>query len=276
MKRKLTLGISPCPNDTYIFGALVQGLIDTEFEFTTTLEDVQDLNLWAGAGEPDVCKVSVAAAAGLLDEYLVLNCGGALGRGVGPLLVAGSHTDISGLDGGNIALPGTGTTASLLMGLLAKDAGIKFTPQQMVFDQVMGRVSEGAADAGVIIHEGRFTYERAGLVKLADLGQWWEEKFDMPLPLGVIVARRELGDAVLGRVELAIRQSLDHADKKRGDIESFIRDNAQELVPEVIDSHIRTFVTEYSRDIGPEGRAAIMTLFREARPGTEFTEPVFV
>ena len=168
---RLSLHYSPCPNDTFIFHALATGLVSVpNVAFDVTLADVERLNEVASAGLPDVCKVSVAAAAGVLDEYRLLRAGGALGRGVGPILVAKAGTQMEDLDGRRVAIPGRRTTANLIFGLLCQERGIKPKPVELVYDQIMPAVNSGECKAGVVIHEGRFTYAEHGLTRLLDLG----------------------------------------------------------------------------------------------------------
>ncbi|WP_147822031.1 1,4-dihydroxy-6-naphthoate synthase [Salidesulfovibrio onnuriiensis] len=277
---KLTLGYSPCPNDTFIFYALAAGVVPAPAErLDVTLADVEELNQRAARGELDICKVSVAAAAEILDEYMLLGAGGALGRGVGPVLVSGRDCLLRDLHGTRIAIPGRRTTANLLFGLCCRQAGIEVELVEMVFDEVMPAIREGRVDAGVVIHEGRFTYESYGLCKLMDLGQWWEEFSGLPIPLGAIAVRRSLGVDTARAVEAAIRASLQYSWDNPGAPMNYIREHAQEMDEAVIAEHIRTFVTEYSMDVGEEGRGAVMALLQEAARmtgGNLPDKPVFV
>lgn len=259
--RQLSLGISPCPNDTFIFHALIHGLAPADPGFTlsgVTLADVEELNSLAAGGGPDVVKISMAAAARASRHYRLLPCGGALGRGCGPLLVsrAGRRGDAFG----SLALPGAMTTAALLAGL----AGVPGKRAQLRYDEVMPAVARGEADAGVVIHEGRFTYAALGLELVMDFGEWWEGTFGLPLPLGVIAVKRSLGEGVARDVARAIRASLRHAWDNPQDSAAYVASNAQELSPEVTAAHIETFVTPFSMDVGEEGRKAIEALAREA------------
>ncbi len=267
---RLSLHYSPCPNDTYIFHALATGLVRVPgVDFDVTLADVERLNAAAAAGLPDVCKVSVAAAAGLLGEYRILRAGGALGRGVGPVLVARDGMRLEDLHGQSVAIPGRRTTANLLFGLLCQERGIQPELVELAYDQVMPAVTAGRCTAGVVIHEGRFTFAGYGLVQLLDLGAWWEEARGLPIPLGCIVLRRSLGldqGLDLARaVNAGIRASLDYARAHPEASAGYIRSHAQELEPLVIARHIETFVTAASLDIGPEGEAAVLALLAEAR-----------
>ena len=208
----LRLNYSPCPNDTFIFYGLASGLVPLPgFRLDISLADVEVLNVRAARGEADVCKVSFAAAAGLLDDWLLLRAGGAMGRGVGPLLVAREGVEPRDLNGKAVAIPGSRTTANLLFGLYCRELGLELERMEMVFDQIMPAVARGEVAAGVVIHEGRFTYAEHGLSRLADLGRWWEERRGLPIPLGVIAVRRALGPGTARLVQDAIRRSLDLA-----------------------------------------------------------------
>ncbi len=263
---RLSLHYSPCPNDTFIFHALSAGLVQVPgVQFNITLADVERLNQAAAAHTPDLCKVSVAAAAGVLDQYRILRAGGALGRGVGPVLVCGGGLGLEDLDGKPVAIPGSRTTAALIFGLLCRERGIAPIVTEMVYDEVMPAVESGRCAAGVVIHEGRFTFAERGLALLADLGAWWEQERGLPIPLGCIVMRRSLGLALAREVNQGIRDSLLYARRNPEASAQYIRSNAQELDEGVIDRHIATFVTDASLDLGPEGEAASLALLAEAR-----------
>jgi 1,4-dihydroxy-6-naphthoate synthase len=262
MTANLSLGISPCPNDTFIFHGLIHGLAPADPGFGLSrlvMADVEELNTLAIEGQLDVVKISMAAVAGVANDYWLLGSGAALGRGCGPLLLARPGLESGGTIA-RLALPGPHTTAALL----AEMAGIGGQRIQMRYDKIMPAVAAGEVDAGVVIHEGRFVYKALGLKLLMDFGQWWEARFGLPLPLGVIAAKRSLGRELAGRVQRAIRASLEHAfaDPKAG--REFIMANAQELADEVVDSHISTFVTDFSRDMGQEGRGAVLALAEAA------------
>lgn len=272
----LRLNYSPCPNDTFIFYGLASGLVPLPgFRLDISLADVEVLNVRAARGEADVCKVSFAAAAGLLDDWLLLRAGGAMGRGVGPLLVAREGVEPRDLNGKAVAIPGSRTTANLLFGLYCRELGLELERMEMVFDQIMPAVARGEVAAGVVIHEGRFTYVEHGLSRLADLGRWWEERRGLPIPLGVIAVRRALGPGTARLVQDAIRRSLDLARGEAAGLREYVRSHAQEMDEAVIRRHIETFVTDFSRDIGEEGRRAALALLSEARPGA-LPEPVFL
>lgn len=264
--RTLSLAISPCPNDTAIFHALAHGLVTPragadELSFATTLADVEQLNALAARGGADVIKISVAAYPACAGEYVALRCGGALGRGVGPLLVAGKEFKPQDLADAPIAIPGRMTTANLLLGLTGFFKGER---RVMRYDEVMAAVASGAVPAGVLIHEGRFTFATQGLCKVMDLGAWWEEAYGVPLPLGLIAARRSLGADTIRAVAEGIRASLVHYRKSPADAAPWIAANAQELSPDVVARHIATFVTEFSMDLGQEGERAMLALLTEA------------
>jgi len=229
-----------------------------------TLADVEELNFMAGAGKLDVVKVSVAAAAGILDDYVLLRAGGAMGYGVGPILVANEVLDLASLDGKTVAIPGRNTTANLLFGLCCREAGVNVTLKEMVFDEVMPAVAQGKVDAGVVIHEGRFTFTEQGLTRILDLGAWWEEHTGLPIPLGAIAIRRSLGNEVARAMNEAIRQSLIGARKNPGGASRYIKEHAQEMDDNVIREHIDTFVTDYSLDVGDGGIEAVGRLLKEA------------
>ena len=256
-----SLGISPCPNDTYIFEALIHGRSPAAFDTNLHIADVEELNALARQGRLAVTKLSMAAAAHILDRYVLLNAGAALGRGCGPLVVSRRELSAEERRTARIAIPGRMTTANLLLSLAGQFSGPR---TEMIFDQVMPTVERGEADLGVIIHEGRFTYADRGLRLVLDLGQWWEQATGMPLPLGVIAARRDLGLETILRVEEAIRQSLLHARAHPEDGRAFIRAHAQEMDETVMASHIATFVNDYSLDLGDDGRKAVEALLEAA------------
>jgi len=260
----LKLGISTCPNDTFIFYGLAHGVASVPGAgFDVRLADVEELNHWAATGEPHVCKVSAAAAAGLLDRYAVSRTGSALGRGVGPVLISKDELAPSDLDGRVVVVPGMATTARLLLDLYCKQAGVRPELRAVVFDEAAGCVEDGSAAAGVLIHEGRFTFQRRGLRLIQDLGQWWEARFDLPLPLGVILIRRDLGALGL-QVERAIGASLRLARARPEEAWGYVRGLAQELDDRTIQQHIDTFVTDFSDDLGGEGAKALAELLSMA------------
>lgn len=256
MTTALSLGYSPCPNDTYIFYALTHnklGLPDTKTA-VPLLEDVETLNLWAMEKRLDITKLSFHALGHVLEEYCVLSAGSALGRGCGPLLVAKPGFDPDDLKHADIAIPGRLTTANLLFRMYAPVAANLL---EFRFDTIMDAVVTGNVDAGVIIHESRFTYADQGLVCLQDLGQWWEETSGHPIPLGCIAARRSLGEERIQRIDRAIHDSIIWADEHTDECLPYIQQYAQEMDKGVMQNHIGLYVNDYSRDLGIEGLAAI-------------------
>jgi 1,4-dihydroxy-6-naphthoate synthase len=253
---KLTLGFSPCPNDTFIFDALVNQKIDTgDFEFEVELEDVQTLNEWALEGRLDISKVSYGALTGILPEYILLNSGGALGKGAGPLLITKYELkNTETVDDLLVAVPGKNTTAHVLFSLaFPKVKQKKF----MVFSAIEEAVLSGEVDAGVIIHENRFTYEQKGLKKIVDLGEFWEQETGYPIPLGGIVMKRQFDETVRRQVDELIKQSLAYAFSNYPDISDYVKENAQEMEEKVMRQHIDLYVNDYSLQLGRDGRAAI-------------------
>lgn len=262
MEKTLTLGYSPCPNDTFIFYALAKGKIDTGgFAFRETLEDVETLNRMALRGELDVTKVSYHALGFLREKYFLLRSGGALGRGCGPLIVAKKPVRAEELRGKRIAIPGMLTTAYLLMQLF--DPDLKDV-EAMPFHRIMEAVASGSVDAGLIIHEGRFTYPSYGLHEVADLGRWWEGETGLPIPLGCILAKRDLGSETAKRIDSLVRESLLYARNHTDEPTEYIKSHSQELDGEVIREHIELYVNDFSVDIGPEGTRAVEEFLRRA------------
>ncbi len=261
--RRLTIGYSPCPNDTFIFYGLVHGRIDTGgLEFKETLMDVETLNQKAFDLEFDITKVSYHAYLYLKGEYNLLRAGGALGRGCGPLLVAKESCNVRELRGKRIAIPGRYTTAFLLLRLY--DHELCINPYIMSFDRIMPAVRNGEVDAGLIIHEGRFTYPLYGLTEIMDLGRWWEDETGLPIPLGCIIARRSLGDSLIEEVNGLIRRSLEYSLANPQEPMGYIKRYSQELSDEVIREHIALYVNDYSIDIGEEGEMAVRELLHRA------------
>jgi len=257
----LSLGISPCPNDTFIFHALLAGLVPSAEKIRPRLQDVEELNSLAIKGELDITKLSIGVLPFVLDEYVLLRAGAALGFGVGPLLVAREPLRVEDCRNLPVAVPGRFTTASLLLELHGAFQGAR---RELSFDQIMPALAAGECPCGVIIHEGRFTYQEKGLHKVLDLGEWWEGRYEVPLPLGVIAARRDLGRERIAALEEAIRRSLRYARLKPESCRDFVRRHAKEMREDVIAEHIKTFVTEFSLDLGPAGEAAVSMLVCEA------------
>jgi 1,4-dihydroxy-6-naphthoate synthase len=263
MTKTLTLGYSTCPNDTFLFHALAHGRIDCRgLEFEIHLADVERLNQDAEDGRLDVTKLSFAAIGHLRERYALLRSGAALGRGCGPLVIAKPGFDPSRLDRVPIAVPGMRTTAAMLLGLYL--SGVPDCVP-MTFDRIMPAVSRGEYAAGVIIHEGRFTFQDHGLVELVDLGRWWEDDTGLPIPLGGIAVRRDLGLDVARRVEAAIRDSVAYAFAHPGDSDGYIRTHAQEMEDHVVRKHIELYVNDFTLDLGETGVAAVVELFRRGR-----------
>lgn len=258
----LRLGYSPCPNDTFIFYALMHGRLPlSNFTLSEELADVETLNRLALAGRLDLTKVSYHAFGHLRSEYALLRSGGALGRGCGPLVVARQATSMERLHGKMIAIPGELTTANLLLQL----HGSGFSRLRILpFEQIMAAVASGSVDAGLIIHESRFTYANYGLVEVEDLGAWWEDLTGLPIPLGGILARRSLGRALIEEVEDAIHASVRYAFAHPHEARDYIRSHAQELDNAVIDQHINLYVNAFSLDLGEEGLAAVQELLHRA------------
>jgi 1,4-dihydroxy-6-naphthoate synthase len=263
MIQQLSLGYSPCPNDTFIFYALVHGKVAFPgFRINEQLEDVETLNQLALSGQLDLTKVSYHAFGHLRDEYALLHSGGALGRGCGPLVIAREPCEMSQLRGRKIAIPGELTTANLLLQLYGEGFDNCIA---MPFDQVMPAIKQGEVDAGIIIHESRFTYQQQGFANILDLGAWWEEDSGCPIPLGGILARRSLGNDAITAIDRALRSSIEYAYANTQETQSYIKCHAQELDEQVINSHIDLYVNDYSLDLGASGIAAVETLLRRAQ-----------
>jgi len=258
VNRTLTLGFSPCPNDTFIFHALVKGLVTAgNLSFKEQLMDVEQLNQQALAAAFDVTKVSFHLYGHIRNHYTLLPSGAALGRGCGPLLVSGKECAVTSLLNKPVALPGRYTTAALLLRL--------FAPQldnlvYMPFDRILPAVASGEVAAGVIIHESRFTFREYGLFQLADLGEWWEGDTGCPIPLGGIVAKSSLGSEVIGRLGCLIAESIRHAFADPEAPREYIRAHSQEMSDQVCDAHIGLYVNDFSLDLGEEGRRSVAVL----------------
>jgi 1,4-dihydroxy-6-naphthoate synthase len=259
---KLSLGFSPCPNDTYIFEAMVHGRIDTEgLEFDWFLADVEELNRRAIEGRVDITKMSYHAYARAAAQYLILDAGSALGHGNGPLVISSRPLRPDELDDALIAIPGRYTTANLLFSIFWPAASRK---REYLFSDIPGAVLSGEVDAGLIIHETRFTYQAMGLKKVADTGERWEELTGLPIPLGGIVVNREVDEATAAKVNRAVRRSIEYARASPGESADFIRKYAMETDAVVTREHIGLFVNSFSLSLGQEGRAAIERLFSVA------------
>jgi 1,4-dihydroxy-6-naphthoate synthase len=259
---KLTLGFSPCPNDTFIFDAMVHGRIDTEgIEFDYFLADVEELNRRALASEVQITKVSYHAYSHIAGDYLILDSGSALGHGNGPLLVSNRELGSSELKGARIAIPGRYTTANLLFSIAWPDAKNK---TEYLFSDIPDVLLRGEADAGLIIHETRFTYAAKGLTRIADLGEFWETLTGMPVPLGAIVIRRDISMDIALKVNRIVRRSLEYAYRDSFASFRFVSEHANDMDSTVMNNHIKLFVNEYTLNLGLNGREAIYELFRIA------------
>ncbi len=256
---KLSLGFSPCPNDTFIFDALVNNKIDTAgFNFNVVLEDVQTLNEWALQQKLDVTKISFGVWPLLMNNYVLLGSGGALGKGVGPLLIAKSALNINELDDKLIAIPGENTTAHMLFSLAFPNAKNKVFK---VFNQIENAVLNNEADAGVIIHENRFTYKEKGLHKLMDLGDYWETKTKLPIPLGGIIAKKNLDKKIIHQIDGLIKQSVEYAFKNNYEqLSDYVKKHAQEMSEHVMRQHIDLYVNNFSVELGADGKKAVEKL----------------
>ena len=277
---KLSIGFSPCPNDTFIFDALVNAKIDTgEFTFEPVLEDAQTLNKWAIEKRLDISKISYGVLPLLIDNYTLLNSGGALGNGVGPLLIGMNEIqDIQKpIADFTIALPGENTTAYLLFSFAFPSATKKVFK---VFNEIENAVLRGEVDAGVIIHENRFTYKQKGLKKLLDLGEYWERQTKVPIPLGGIVGKKSLPDKTLNAVDELIRQSLEYAFQHKNPLAEYVKLHSQEMDEQVMQQHIDLYVNQYSLALGKDGKEAVLELlkvYKTLHPSTVFsTEKIFL
>lgn len=259
---KLTLGFSPCPNDTFIFDALVNSKIDTgDLSFNYVLEDVETLNKMALLEKLDITKISYGTLARIIPAYQVLNAGGALGMGVGPLLVSSKPFTHEQVDDATIALPGINTTAHMLFTMAFPNAQHK---KFMVFSEIEEAILTEKVDMGVIIHENRFTYAEKGLHQLMDLGEHWEKQTGNPIPLGGIVMNRRFDMLLMKQVDTLIRKSLEYAKQAYPALSSFVHTNAQEMNEEVMKKHIALYVNEFSHDLGPKGKAAVWQMLEIA------------
>lgn len=267
---KITLGFSPCPNDTFIFDALVNHKIDTEgLDFEVVLEDVQTLNKWAIEGKLDFSKISYGVLPLVLQNYIVLNSGGALGKGVGPLLIT-NNKNIDSLNADPlltntiVAVPGVNTTAHMLFSLAFPQAKNKvFKVFNQIEDFVQQSPAENAAEVrlGVIIHENRFTYHLKGLHKLKDLGEYWEETTGLPIPLGGIIAKRSLDEALIKQVDRLIAKSVEYAyAHHHAQLAEYVKQHSQEMSEDVMRQHINLYVNNYSIGLGQTGRHAVLKL----------------
>ncbi len=260
--KTLSLGISTCPNDTFIFDAMVNGKISTyNLAFDCHLTDVEELNRNAFNEQVDITKISYHAYAHIADRYILLNSGSALGFNNGPLIVAGSKKNPDELKGKPIAIPGKYTTANLLMSVIYPWL---INKHEYLFSEIEDIVLKGEAAAGLLIHENRFTYQNKGLYKVADLGEKWENQTGMPVPLGGIAIRRELGNEIAVKVEKTLASSIDFAYKNPESTYDFVRKYAAAMDWDVMKKHIKLYVNEFSRDLGTLGRDAVKLLYEKS------------
>ena len=257
---KLTLGFSLCPNDTFIFDALVHHKIDTEgLEFDVVLADVEQLNKWAFQGKLDITKLSYNALTHCVNDYALLDSGSALGNNCGPLLIKKPTTTLTSES--KIAIPGKYTTANMLLNIAFPNHQNKV---QMLFSEIEDEVINGSVDVGLIIHENRFTYKDKGLEKVKDLGEFWEEETGLPIPLGGIVVKRELPLATQQKIERVLRKSVEFAFENPNSSADYVKYHAQEMEKEVVDAHIALYVDNYSISLGEQGRRAVELLFEKS------------
>ena len=271
-KKPLTLGYSPCPNDTYIFYGLVHEKVPLhQVELAPpVLDDVETLNKWALAGKLDVTKLSFHALGHVLDQYSLLSSGSALGRGCGPMLITGSQSKPADIKDWRIAIPGRYTTAAMLLQLFSP----KVTNLEVMrFEEIITAVAGGFVDAGVIIHESRFTYQQQGLECVQDLGEWWEDTTGLPIPLGCIAAKRSLAAKVVAEFDQAIAASLRWSIANPEACSAYIKEHSQELEDNVVRSHIDLYVNEFSLELGQEGVAAVEALLRKGAEAGVFKQP---
>ena len=262
---KLTLGFSPCPNDTFIFDALVHQKIDTEgFEFDVVVADLEQLNRWAFEGKLDITKLSFNAFTKCISEYVLLDSGSALGRNCGPLLIKKPSTVLTSES--KIAIPGKYTTANLLLSISNPEYSNKV---EVLFSEIENEILSGNVDVGLIIHENRFTYQQKGLEKIKDLGEFWEQKTGLLLPLGGIGVKRLLPFETQKTMERVLRKSVEYAFENRESSLEFVKCHAQEMERDVIDAHIALYVNSYSISLGEKGKEAVELLFEKAGSKTD-------
>ncbi|MBS1627526.1 MAG: 1,4-dihydroxy-6-naphthoate synthase [Bacteroidetes bacterium] len=257
---KYTLGFSPCPNDTFIFDALANKKIDTQgIDFDIVLEDVQTLNQWALQEKLDFSKISYGVLPLITHNYVLLNSGGALGKGVGPLLITKSINNAQWIiDNKTVAIPGENTTAHLLFSLAYPTAKNK---KFLLFNQIENAVLNGEVDCGVIIHENRFTYQNKGLHKIIDLGEYWEQTTQLPIPLGGIVAHKKINNTISKQVDALIKQSVEYAFANHyQQLTNYVKQHSQEMSEVVMQQHINLYVNKYSINLDKEGEKAVLKL----------------
>lgn len=259
---KLTLAYSPCPNDTFIFDALAHQKIDTEgLTFEIIHDDVESLNRNALEGNYDITKLSYHAYAYVSANYQLLTAGSALGRGCGPLMISKDDIPRSKIEFCLIGIPGKLTTANFLLSMAFPEAATK---KEMVFNTIEDGLLNEAIDIGLIIHENRFTYLHKGLKKIIDLGEWWEQKYELPIPLGGIVTRRDFDQDVKSKINRVLKRSVEYALANPAQTMDYVRAHAQEMEEAVMQQHIQLYVNDFSVDLGEEGKAAIEALYAVA------------
>lgn len=259
---KLKLSFSTCPNDTFMFDALVNGRINTHgFDFEIHLADIDELNKLAFEGVSDITKISFNALSKVTDSYQLLNAGSALGSGVGPLVISKKQINAADIQNARVAIPGLDTTANMLFSIAYPNAKNK---KVHLFSDIEEAILSNEVDAGVIIHENRFTYEKKGLKKIADLGEYWETLTKLPIPLGGIAVRKSLSDSVKSAIDSMLRQSVEHAFNNPKDSYPYVRKYAQSMEEEVMYKHIQLYVNKYSINLGETGHKAIMELYNRS------------
>ncbi|RLD67526.1 MAG: 1,4-dihydroxy-6-naphthoate synthase [Bacteroidetes bacterium] len=261
--QKISLGFSSCPNDTFIFDAMIHGKIDTEgLEFELFIGDVEELNRKAFSNELDITKISYNAYTRLAKDYVLMDSGSALGENCGPLIIANKDFNLSDLPSKSIAIPGVNTTANLLLSIAFPQVKNK---QEMIFSDIEKSVLNGTVDAGLIIHESRFTYKEKGLKRIIDLGEYWEKLTNTPTPLGGIIAQRKLENEILQKINRVLKRSVQFAfDNPKSGLD-FIKTHSQEMSEEVMYKHIGLYVNHYTLDLGIAGRKSVETLFAKAK-----------
>ena len=271
---KLSLGFSPCPNDTFIFDALVNKKIDTEdTELQPVLEDIETLNKWGAEGKLDITKLSFPAFFENLEEYISLPSGGALGNGVGPLLVAKNNIPIEKIETARIAIPGINTTANFLLSFAFPEATNRFP---VLFSTIEDTVLSGSAELGLLIHENRFTYHQRGLVKIMDMGEYWQEKTGLPIPLACIAIKRTIDKNLQHKIGRLIRESVEYAFAHYPYIAPYVKEHSQAMEEDVMRKHIDLYVNDFSIDLGEKGRAAIEKFYEVFKSGETSDKTLFV
>ena len=257
---KLTLGFSPCPNDTFIFDAMVHHKIDTEgLDFEVVFADVEQLNKWAFQGKLDITKLSYNAFTHCVNDYALLDSGSALGNKCGPLLIKKPNTILT--KESKIAIPGKYTTANMLLEIAFPNHQNKV---EILFSEIENEVLKGSVDAGLIIHENRFTYQEKGLEKVKDLGEFWETETGLPIPLGGIVVKRSLQTEIQKKIERVLRKSVEYAFANPNSSADYVQCHAQEMEKQVVDAHIALYVNDYSISLGEQGRKAVEKIFKKS------------